>query len=64
MSYDAANAETDAGPALHEYLVRLLRTTDGNVAQAARMAQRNRTEFYKLLQRHGLTPALFKAEKA
>ncbi len=48
----------------HEYLVRLLRTTDGNVAQAARMAQRNRTEFYKLLQRHGLTPALFKAEKA
>lgn len=47
----------------HEYLVRLLRTTGGNVAQAARMAQRNRTEFYKLLQRHGLTPALFKAEK-
>ena len=47
----------------HDYLVRLLRTTEGNVTQAARMAQRNRTEFYKLLQRHSLTPALFKAEK-
>jgi two-component system response regulator GlrR len=48
----------------HDYLVRLLRATEGNVTQAARMAQRNRTEFYKLLQRHDLTPALFKAEKA
>ena len=47
----------------HDYLVRLLRATEGNVTQAARMAQRNRTEFYKLLQRHNLTPALFKAEK-
>ena len=48
----------------HDYLVRLLRSTDGNVTQAARMAQRNRTEFYKLLQRHNLTPAHFKSEKA
>jgi two-component system response regulator GlrR len=48
----------------HDYLVRLLKTTGGNVTQAARLAQRNRTEFYKLLQRHHLTPALFKAEKA
>ncbi len=48
----------------HDYLVRLLRTTEGNVAQAARMAQRNRTEFYKLLQRHNLSPAQFKAKKA
>ena len=47
----------------HDYLVRLLRSTGGNVAQAARMAQRNRTEFYKLLQRHNLSPALFKGEK-
>jgi len=47
----------------HDYLVRLLRTTEGNVTQAARMAQRNRTEFYKLLQRHNLTPSLFKSEK-
>jgi two-component system response regulator GlrR len=48
----------------HDYLVRLLRATEGNVTQAARMAQRNRTEFYKLLQRHDLSPALFKSEKA
>jgi two-component system response regulator GlrR len=46
----------------HDYLVRLLKSTGGNVAQAARMAQRNRTEFYKLLQRHNLSPALFKEE--
>ncbi len=43
-----------------DYLVRLLRATAGNVAQAARVAQRNRTEFYKLLARHGLDPASFK----
>ena len=44
----------------HDYLVRLLRITRGNVTQAARMAQRNRTDFYKLLQRHELTPTYFK----
>jgi two-component system response regulator GlrR len=30
------------------------------VARAARIAERNRTEFYKLLARHGLDPAAFK----
>jgi two-component system response regulator GlrR len=34
--------------------------TQGSVAQAARLAQRNRTEFYKLLERHELDPKLFK----
>ncbi|MGB5206820.1 MAG: helix-turn-helix domain-containing protein, partial [Azonexus sp.] len=43
-----------------DYLVRLLQTTAGNVAHAARVAQRNRTEFYKLLARHGLDPINFK----
>lgn len=43
-----------------DYLVKLLKATSGSVSQAARLAQRNRTEFYKLLQRHQLTPALFK----
>ncbi len=47
----------------YDYLVRLLKTTEGNVAQAARLAQRNRTEFYKLLQRHSLTPGLFKPDR-
>ena len=45
-----------------DYLVKLLKATNGSVTQAARLAQRNRTEFYKLLQRHQLTPALFKDE--
>lgn len=43
-----------------EYLVQLLKITGGNVTQAARLAKRNRTEFYKLLQRHQLDPAVFK----
>lgn len=43
-----------------DYLVRLLQSTAGNVSQAARVAQRNRTEFYKLLARHALDPASFK----
>ncbi|HKK14729.1 MAG TPA: sigma 54-interacting transcriptional regulator [Gammaproteobacteria bacterium] len=43
-----------------EYLTQLLQITDGNVSQAARLAGRNRTEFYKLLRRHHLSPALFK----
>jgi two-component system response regulator GlrR len=43
-----------------DYLVRLLKVTDGNVTQAARLAKRNRTEFYKLLQRHQLNASQFK----
>ncbi|HZN25295.1 MAG TPA: sigma 54-interacting transcriptional regulator [Burkholderiales bacterium] len=46
-----------------EYLAQILRITDGNVTQAARLAKRNRTEFYKLLQRHQLDPKLFKNAK-
>ena len=46
-----------------DYLVRLLKITGGNVTQAAAMAKRNRTEFYKLLQRHRLEPAMFKEGK-
>ena len=43
-----------------DYLVGLLQMTRGNVTQAARLAGRNRTEFYKLLHRHSLDPAQFK----
>jgi two-component system response regulator GlrR len=46
-----------------DYLVRLLKITGGNVTQAATLAKRNRTEFYKLLQRHRLEPAMFKDGK-
>ncbi|HXF08891.1 MAG TPA: sigma 54-interacting transcriptional regulator [Candidatus Acidoferrales bacterium] len=43
-----------------DYLSGLLQMTRGNVTQAARLAGRNRTEFYKLLHRHSLDPAQFK----
>jgi two-component system response regulator GlrR len=43
------------------YLVQLLKLTDGSVAEAARLAERNRTEFYRLLQRHELTPEMFRS---
>lgn len=50
-----------------DYLERVLRIISGNVTRAARLAGRNRTEFYRLLARHALAPANFKprpAEKA
>jgi two-component system response regulator GlrR len=47
-----------------EYLVQLLQITNGNVSRAARMAKRNRTEFYKLLHRHQIDPGLFKPSSA
>ena len=47
-----------------DYLVRILRITRGNVSRAARLAHRNRTEFYKLLERHQLQPAMFKVERS
>jgi two-component system response regulator GlrR len=47
-----------------EYLVRILKITGGNVTQAARLAGRNRTEFYRLLERHALEPGMFKARMA
>lgn len=46
-----------------DYLCRILQIAEGKVSQAARLAKRNRTEFYKLLHRHGLDPALFKSSQ-
>lgn len=46
----------------HDYLVRILKMADGNASLAARLAQRNRTEFYKLLQRHQLDLDAFKPQ--
>ncbi|HNN45890.1 MAG TPA: helix-turn-helix domain-containing protein, partial [Azospira sp.] len=45
-----------------DYIVQLLKLTDGNVSDAARLADRNRTEFYRLLQKHELVPAMFRGE--
>ncbi len=42
------------------YLSQILQITGGNVSQAARLAKRNRTDFYKLLGRHQLMPDDFK----
>ncbi|HCN00742.1 two-component system response regulator GlrR [Pantoea ananatis] len=42
------------------YLRKLLQMTKGNVTNAARLAGRNRTEFYKLLSRHELDASDFK----
>ncbi len=44
----------------HDYLVKVLRLTNGSVAEAALLAQRNRTDFYKLLKRHNISPERFK----
>jgi two-component system response regulator GlrR len=44
-----------------DYLIRLLKITDGQVSEAARLAGRNRTEFYRLLGKHQLSPAMFKS---
>ncbi|MDR0771230.1 MAG: sigma 54-interacting transcriptional regulator [Burkholderiales bacterium] len=67
----ALREETDTMPPLEEarraferdYLVRLLKMTGGNVTRAAIKAKRNRTEFYKLLQRHNLELSMFKDHK-
>ncbi len=45
------------------YLIKLLQLANGNVTEAARLAKRNRTEFYRLLDRHALKAAQFKPQK-
>jgi len=47
-----------------EYLTQLLQITNGNVTQAARIAKRNRTEFYKLLNKYQLNPSEYKANRS
>jgi len=46
------------------YLIGVLRAAEGNITTAARMAGRNRTEFYKLLGRHNLDPEKFRRRVA
>ncbi len=55
LSFAAARDRFEFG-----YLSQLLEMTCGNVAQAARLAERNRSEFYKLLHRHALLPEMFR----
>lgn len=42
------------------YLCKVLQITEGNVTQAAKIAGRNRTDFYKLLKKHALEAADYK----
>ncbi|RTE66384.1 response regulator [Amphritea opalescens] len=42
------------------YLTKVMHITAGNVTQAAKIAQRNRTDFYKLLNKHDLEASQFK----
>lgn len=44
------------------YLGKVLQITEGNVTQAAKIAGRNRTDFYKLLKKHALEAATYKSE--
>lgn len=55
LPFDAARRQFE-----RDYLIQLLKLTAGNVSQAARLAQRNRTDFYALLGRHQLEPAAYK----
>jgi two-component system response regulator GlrR len=57
-TYDEAR-ETFA----RDYLTHNLQSTSGNVSQSARLAKRNRTDFYKLLARYRVEPDDFKSER-
>lgn len=54
-SFSDARAEFD-----RNYLSKLMTMTEGHVANAAKIAQRNRTDFYKLLSRYGIESSQFK----
>jgi two-component system response regulator GlrR len=54
-SYDDARDEF-----MREYLVKNMQSTAGNVSKSARLAKRNRTDFYKLLTRYRLLAEDFK----
>jgi len=56
VSFDDARRDFE-----RDYLAQLLKLTEGNVTQAARIANRNRSDFYTLLNRHQLDPSQFKS---
>ncbi len=56
-SFDEARARFE-----REYLTQILKIAAGNVSRAARLAKRNRSDFYTLLARHALDPATFKKQ--
>jgi len=56
-SFDEARAEFT-----RTYLRQVLELSGGNISRAARLAGRNRTDLYKLLHRHGISPSEFKGQ--
>ncbi len=46
------------------YLVQVLKTAEGKVSQAARLAQRNRSDFYKLMAKYNLQADQFKEDNS
>jgi two-component system response regulator GlrR len=58
-SFDEARTDFTRG-----YLRQVLEIAGGNISRAARLAGRNRTDLYKLLHRHGISPAEFKGGAA
>ncbi|MBD3649132.1 MAG: sigma 54-interacting transcriptional regulator [Pseudomonadales bacterium] len=54
MSFDEARDEFT-----RQYLIQLLKMTGGNVSRAAKLAERNRTDFHKLLKRHDIEASTF-----
>jgi two-component system, NtrC family, response regulator GlrR len=57
-SFDDARDEFARG-----YLVKSLQSTAGNISQSARLAKRNRTDFYKLLSRYRILAEDFKKRR-
>jgi two-component system response regulator GlrR len=44
----------------HEYVTRLLRICRGNISQAARLAKKDRKDFYDVMRRNSINPADFR----
>jgi two-component system response regulator GlrR len=42
------------------YVESLLRLCEGNISQAARLAKKDRKDFYDVIRRTGVDPALFR----
>ncbi|OZG73201.1 two-component system response regulator GlrR [Hahella sp. CCB-MM4] len=43
-----------------EYVERLLNQASGSIPEAARLADRNRSDFFKIVKKHGIDPELYK----
>lgn len=45
---------------VRETLIHLMRQTKGRIVEAANLSGRNRTQFYRLLDQHGIDPRHFR----